>query len=143
LDYGEVRIGLAISDPERRIASPLTVYHRRSQYEDADYFRQLIYQKNITGIVVGLPRRTSGEEGEAAEAARQFGRWLQEVTGLRVAFWDERFTTQQAERLMQQSGLSGKARREKLDMVAAQLVLQSYLDAGCPSTAPTPSEQTS
>ena len=136
LDYGEVRIGIAISDAERRVASPLAVYQRRSQYEDADYFRRLVYQRSVSGIVVGLPRHTSGEEGAAAEAARQFGQWLQEITGLRVAYWDERFTTQQAERLLQQAGISGKIRREKLDMIAAQVMLQSYLDAGCPSTQP-------
>lgn len=143
IDYGEVRLGLAISDPERRVASPMAVYQRRSQYEDADYFRRLVFQKNITGIVVGLPRHSGGEEGRAAEAVRHFGQWLQDITGLRVAYWDERFTTQQAERLMQQAGWSAKTRREKADMIAAQVILQSYLDAGCPMPPqPTPSEQT-
>ncbi|MCS7159662.1 MAG: Holliday junction resolvase RuvX [Gemmatales bacterium] len=141
LDYGEVRIGVAISDPERRIASPVEVYHRRSQHEDADYFRRLVFQKNITGIVVGLPRRLGGEEGSAAEAARHFGQWLQEITGLRVAYWDERLTTQLAERLMQKAGWTPRTRREKADMIAAQVILQSYLDAGCPISPQTaPSE---
>lgn len=133
IDYGEVRVGLAISDPERRVASPMAVYQRRSQYEDADYFRRLVYQKNITGIVVGLPRHSGGEEGRSAEAARHFGQWLQELTGLRVAYWDERFSTQLAERLMERAGWTAKTRREKADMIAAQVILQSYLDAGCPT----------
>lgn len=131
LDYGEVRIGLAISDFERRIASPIGVYQRRSTHEDADYFRRLVHEKNVTAIVVGLPRQTSGEEGYAAEAARQFGQWLEAVTGLRVIYWDERFTTQQAERLVREAGLSAKARKQKLDTVSAQILLQGYLDAGC------------
>jgi putative Holliday junction resolvase len=133
LDYGEVRIGLAISDVERRVASPIGVYQRRSTHEDADYFRRLVYEKNVSAIVVGLPRQTGGEEGYAAEAARQFGQWLAEVTGLRVIYWDERFTTQQADRLMREAGLSGKARKQKLDTVSAQILLQGYLDAGCPA----------
>jgi putative Holliday junction resolvase len=82
--------------------------------------------------VVGLPVHTDGREGTKAAEARAFGAWLGEVTGLPVVFWDERFTTVEAESALWQAGLTHKKRKERRDRVAAQLMLQAYLDAGCP-----------
>ena len=132
VDYGSVRLGLAVSDVERRIASPHVTYERRSMDQDASFFREQIEQEEITLIVVGLPVHADGREGEKAKEARDFGQWLTGVTALPVVFWDERFTTVLAEGHLLQAGLTRKRRRERRDRVAAQILLQSYLDAGCP-----------
>ncbi|MCI0457869.1 MAG: Holliday junction resolvase RuvX [Gemmataceae bacterium] len=133
VDYGTVRVGLAVSDPERRLASPLATYARRGREQDAAYFRALVKEEGVGGILVGLPVHTDGREGPKAVEARQFGKWLAEATGLPVAFYDERFTTVEAEGLLWEAGLTHKQRKERRDRVAAQILLQSYLDAGCPA----------
>jgi putative Holliday junction resolvase len=133
VDYGSVRIGLAISDPERRLASPLVVYERRGRDRDAEFFRALVSTEEIGGLVVGLPVHLDGREGQKAVEARAFGAWLAEATTLPVAFWDERFSTVEAESALWQAGLTHKKRKARRDRVAAQILLQAYLDAGCPS----------
>jgi putative Holliday junction resolvase len=80
-----------------------------------------------------LPVHLSGHEGAKAAEARAFGKWLAEATGLPVAFFDERFTTVEAENFLLAAGLTNKRRKERRDRVAAQILLQSYLDAGCPA----------
>ncbi len=131
VDYGEKRVGLAISDEGRKIASPLTVL-RRDAPDEAQRFQRLVRDEEVSLIVVGLPIRTTGHEGEKARQARAYGTWLHRVTGLPVVFWDERFTTAEAEQLLLHAGLTKKQRKERLDKVAAQRLLQTYLDAGCP-----------
>ncbi len=132
VDYGSVRIGLAVSDAERRLASPLVVYQRRSPERDAEYFRALVETEEIGAIVVGLPVHLDGREGPKAAEVRAFGAWLAEATGLPVRFWDERFSTVEAESALWQAGLTHKKRKARRDRVAAQILLQAYLDAGCP-----------
>jgi putative Holliday junction resolvase len=139
LDFGAVRVGLAISDPERRIASPLATYERRDSEQDARYFKDVLAAEDVAGVVVGLPVHADGREGVSAQAARAFGQWLKDVTGLECVFWDERFTTVEAESSLWQAGLTHKQRKQRRDRVAAQMLLQSYLDAGCPpETQPGP-----
>jgi putative Holliday junction resolvase len=132
VDYGNVRIGLSVSDADRKIASPLTTYTRRGSEPDSRYFRALVEQEEIGQIVVGLPVHLDGREGQKAAEARAFGKWLGEATGLPVVFWDERFTTVEAEGYLLSAGLTSKRRKQRRDRVAAQILLQSYLDAGCP-----------
>jgi putative Holliday junction resolvase len=132
VDYGAVRIGLAVSDAERRFATPLAVYERRGRDADAEYFRKLVAAEEITGFIVGLPVHLDGREGQKANEARAFGAWLTETTGLPVIFWDERFSTVEAESALWQAGLTHKKRKARRDSVAAQILLQAYLDAGCP-----------
>src|SRR5438128_2108490 len=93
VDFGTVRIGLAITDPDLRIASPLATYARKGAEEDQRFFRRLAEEEEVGGIVLGLPIHLDGREGEKAREARQFGQWLVRATGLPVTFWDERFTT--------------------------------------------------
>ncbi len=131
VDFGTVRVGLAVCDAERIIASPLTVYERRNPALDAEYFRKLVQAEQIVGLVVGLPVHMSGDEGEKAKEARAFGDWLAEVTKLPVVYWDERFTTKAAESHLREAGLTHQRRKERRDKVAAQIVLQAYLDAEC------------
>lgn len=135
VDYGEKRVGLAVSDPAGSIASPLETYHRRRAADDAEHVRRLTGEHDIVRLVVGLPVHTSGREGVKAQEARRFGDWLAEVTALPVVFWDERFTTAEAERYLQQAHLTAKKRKARRDMLAAQILLQNYLDAGAPTPA--------
>ena len=132
VDYGQVRVGLAITDPDRKIAFPLTTYERRGRDKDATYFRTLLIEEPVGAYVVGLPVHLDGREGQKAAEAREFGRWLGETTGLPVVFWDERFTTVEAETALWNAGLTHKQRKARRDRVAAQILLQAYLDAGCP-----------
>jgi putative Holliday junction resolvase len=132
VDYGTVRIGLAVSDPERKFAFPLTTYSRQGRKTDAAYFQELVKEQSVTQILIGLPIHLSGQEGQKAAEARAFGQWLSEVTGLPTVYWDERFTTVEAEGYLLAAGLTNKRRKERRDRVAAQILLQSYLEAGCP-----------
>jgi putative Holliday junction resolvase len=136
VDFGTVRIGLALSDAERRIASPLDTYTRRDREADARYFREVIEREEIGQLVVGLPVHLSGHEGTKAAEARAFGRWLAQATGLPIVFWDERFSTVEAESALWEAGLTHKRRKARRDRVAAQILLQAYLDAGCPEEQP-------
>jgi putative Holliday junction resolvase len=132
VDYGQVRIGLAISDPDRKFAFPLETYARRGPERDAAYFREVVKEEAVVGLVVGLPMHTDGREGQKAAEARAFGTWLAETTGLPVVYWDERFTTVEAESALWAAGLTHKQRRARRDRVAAQIFLQAYLESGCP-----------
>ena len=133
VDFGAVRIGLAVCDADRRIASPLETYTRRGGAHDAAYFVKLAKAEGAVGWVVGLPVLMSGDEGTKAKECRVFGSWLAAQTGLPVAFHDERCTTAAAEDALWAAGLTHKKRKGRRDRVAAQLILQAFLDAGCPT----------
>ena len=129
IDYGTVRIGVAITDPDQRLASPLENYTRRGPAADAAWIKQLAEAERIAGFVVGLagPHQRRGEP-KIAEA-RRFGQWLAEATGLPVRFFDERYTTAHAEALLLEAGLTKKRRKERLDKLAAQILLAAYLES--------------
>jgi putative Holliday junction resolvase len=130
IDFGTVRIGIALSDPDRTIASPLETYLRRSAKQDREHFQQLVAEEEITLFVVGLPVHLDGRESEQSQAARQFGRWLKELTGVPVVFFDERFTTREAEEALEAAKLSSKRRKRRRDRVAAQFLLAAFLESG-------------
>ncbi len=127
LDPGERRIGVALSDAIGIIASPHVVLDRRTT-DVLEAIRGICTEYEVTTIVVGLPTSLSGEEGAAAEKARFFGNQIGEATGYEIVFFDERFTTVQAESALLEGGVSRRRRREKIDMVAAAVMLQGYLD---------------
>ncbi|HSG80932.1 MAG TPA: Holliday junction resolvase RuvX [Gemmatimonadota bacterium] len=132
LDYGERRIGVAVSDPTRLIAQPLpTILRRRGKRPPYTRILELIHEWEPATIVVGLPMEASGEEGAMAREARSFGEGVQQRSGVPVAFWDERFTSVHAQRELNRLELPASARRQKqrVDAMAAVLILQSYLDA--------------
>jgi putative Holliday junction resolvase len=133
IDPGKARIGLAISDPERRIASPLTTWNCRDRARDGRFLKKLVADEEVAVIVIGLPVHTSGKEGVQARAAREFGAWVEKLTSLPCIFWDERFTTREAEAHLWDAGLTHKQRKQRRDRVAAQILLQTYLDADCPA----------
>ncbi|MBL8851829.1 MAG: Holliday junction resolvase RuvX [Planctomycetaceae bacterium] len=130
LDYGTHRVGTAISTYEQNMASPLENYTLRSDRLDADWLAQLAIDYRAVGLVVGLPiHLRSGDEGGKAHEARDFGEWASAVTGLPVVFHDERMTTASAELLLMDAGFTKKQRKARLDKLAAQIMLQSFLDA--------------
>jgi putative holliday junction resolvase len=128
IDYGTVRIGIALSDSGRSIASPLVNYTRRNIQLDADRFRRLVKDEEVTLFVVGLPIHLDGRESQKSIEARQFGQWLTEITGLPVDFFDERFTSTDAENLLLDANLTNKRRKKRRDMLAAQIMLSAYLE---------------
>jgi putative Holliday junction resolvase len=133
IDHGLARIGLAVCDVDRRISSPLDTYTRRNSDLDAAYFASVVRAEAVGGAVVGLPVHTNGQEGKQAAECRRFAAWFVQVTGLPVTFWDERFSTTLAEDALWGAGLSHKRRKARRDRVAAQIILQSFLEAGCPT----------
>ena len=136
LDFGLKRVGAALSDPRRVIATPLEIYERRDPTRDARHYRDLVEAEGVAALVVGLPLHTGGGEGELARLARAWGVWLAGATGLAVTFSDERYTSVDADHLMRSHGLKLRDRKARRDMLAAQILLQNYLDAGCPSAEP-------
>jgi putative Holliday junction resolvase len=132
IDPGKIRIGLAICDTGRTIASPFALYTRRDAEQDAKYFKALVAEEKIGLVLIGLPVYMSGDEGPQAKLARAFGGLVAEWTGLPVRYWDERYTTRFAESILWDAGLTHKKRKERRDQLAAQILLASYLEAGCP-----------
>lgn len=131
IDYGTKRIGLAVCDPDRIIASPLTTQANDSS-KDA-FFANLFAQSKFVGIVVGLPLHASGEESPMSAEARAFARWLADLSKLPVVMWDERYTSHAAEGALRDAKLTHKKRKAKVDRVAAQMILQGFIDAGSPA----------
>jgi putative Holliday junction resolvase len=129
IDYGTVRIGVAVTDPEQRFASPLENYTRQGEASDAAWIARLASDERLVGFVVGLPVHTDGNESRKSFEARQFGQWLATLTGLPVRYFDERYTSAQAEALLQEAGFTSKRRKERLDKLAAQLMLTAYLES--------------
>ncbi len=130
IDYGTVRIGIALSDPARTIASPYENYTRRGQEQDARRFRRLVEEEEVALLVVGLPVHTDGSESGKSQEARAFGNWLAEVTGREVVYFDERFTSVEAEQFLLDADMTSKRRARRLDMVAAQIMLAAFLESG-------------
>ena len=119
---GERRIGIAVSDPEGRVAVPLRILQRAGASADEQALADLARAEGIEAFVVGLPRSLDGSIGPQARRVQSFAGRLGKATGLPVRLWDERLTTVQARRT------GGKKRRAPVDDLAAALILQSYLD---------------
>lgn len=128
IDVGTVRIGLAISDETHTLASPLATVPNEPRTLWTRIAREM-EDREVDLVVIGLPRRLDGSEGEAAELARQFAGELARRTTTAIELWDERFTTTIAERSLIESGVRRKRRREVIDAVAAAVLLQNWLDA--------------
>lgn len=127
LDPGERRIGVALSDPIGMIAQPHVVLDRKA-VDAITAIRDLCTEYEIETVVIGLPTSLSGEEGPAAVKARELGAAVSEGTDCEVTFFDERFTTVQAESALIEGGMRRRQRRETIDKVAAAVMLQGYLD---------------
>lgn len=134
IDYGTVRIGVAISDPDRIIASPYEIYVRKNERLDAEYFRQLTVNEGIVRFVVGLPLHLDGRISEKAKEAEAFGRWLSDLTLRPVDFIDERFTSVEAGHYLREAKMTMKQRKKRTDKIAAQILLTTYIERGCRGT---------
>ena len=136
IDYGTVRIGVAICDPAQSICSPLENYNRRTPPLDARWLKTLAEQERIVGFVVGLPIHTSGQESQKSAEARKFAAWVNEITGLPVQLFDERYTSADAEALLLDAGFTTKQRKARLDKLGAYILLSAYLESNRSETTP-------
>jgi putative holliday junction resolvase len=127
LDLGQSRIGVAISDPHRRMAVPLGTV-RTGAPQDVRAIAAMVKEEGVTAIVVGQPISMSGRKGEAADHAEKFAQALRDFLGVPVFLQDERLTTVQAERSLRDAGVGGRDLRRVVDQAAATLILQAYLD---------------
>jgi len=130
LDIGTRRVGVALSDPTGVIAQSLTVIPRRSWAQVIGAVVALIRGHRVERVVVGLPLRLDGGEGEAAANARRFADRLRHAAEIPVVLEDERLSTAEAERVMLEADVGRSTRRARRDAVAAALILQRYLDRG-------------
>jgi putative Holliday junction resolvase len=129
VDYGEKRIGLAVSDELGITASPLMTLARRSDDETVRQIAQLASKLRVTQIVVGLPRRTDAQEGEMERKVKAFAEKLRQAVSMPVVLFDERFTTRIAEQVLLEADLSRRKRKQVRDRLAAVILLQSFLEA--------------
>ena len=127
VDYGDARTGIAISDLLCSIVGTTTVIHSRNPEKTAQEILRLVQENQVTEIVVGLPKNMDGTEGPRAEVCREFAERIRELTGLPVAFWDERRTTVEAHNILSEHNYHGKKRKNTVDAVAASLILEGYL----------------
>jgi putative Holliday junction resolvase len=129
LDVGDKRIGFAISDPNRKIAQALTLYERQSLKADLEKIKTLVGEHEVSTIVIGLPKNLDGSVGKRGQDVEKFAEKIGAITGLPVDLWDERFTSNEAHRIFDMASVKRKKRKPFIDMMAAQLILQGYLDA--------------
>lgn len=128
LDYGEKTIGIAISDLRRQVATPATIIRRVKFTEDAARLMQIVAEREIRGLILGLPLNMDGSSGPRVQSTQAFARNLTRLTDLPIAFWDERLSTVAAERALLEADASRKRRKEVIDAVAAGYILQGALD---------------
>ena len=128
IDYGDRRIGLALSDPGAIIARGLSTLKNEGEAEVLAAIRRLVKEYGIAEIVVGLPRNMDDSVGPQARKAMRFAEGLK-ILGCAIHLVDERLTTEQARRTMAEAGLSRVQQHRRVDRVAAQLILQIYLDS--------------
>lgn len=130
IDFGLKRVGLAVSDPMRIIASALDAVTYKSRRELLRLLVEVIQKNEITEVVIGLPRHMDGREGEMAKTVRQLIDELTKLVAVPVVAWDERLSSVQAERALREMGVSIRAtKRGEVDRLAAVFILQSYLDS--------------
>lgn len=130
LDLGEKRIGVAVSDDTRTIAQALTMFKRTSRREDFAQINRLLAEQRANLLLIGLPIMLDGTEGEKAAWVRDYAAALAEHIAVPIVFFDEAFTTKEAESSLRARGKTGRKIRQHVDAVAAAFILQGYLDAG-------------
>ncbi|WP_412504734.1 Holliday junction resolvase RuvX [Roseovarius sp. SYSU LYC5161] len=128
LDLGTKTIGVAVSDALLSVASPLETIKRRKFGVDAARLLEIAVEREVSGLVLGLPRNMDGSEGPRCQSTRAFARNLEKLTGLPITFWDERLSTVAAERALLEADATRRRRAEVIDSVAASYILQGLLD---------------
>jgi putative Holliday junction resolvase len=128
LDYGDVRIGIALSDITRFLASGLENYTRVSLDADCKHIAELISNNNVKVVVLGLPLNMDGTSGVRVEKTKEFAEELKKYTDAKIDFLDERLTSVSAEKILISADVSRKKRKQVLDKLSATIILQDYLD---------------
>ena len=128
IDYGDARTGIAISDLLCSIVGTTTVIHSRRPEKTLAEIQKLVAEHDIGMIVMGLPKNMDGTEGERASVIKAFAEILSSITDIPIDFCDERMTTMQAYRFLDGAGTFGKKRKDVIDTLSAELILQSYID---------------
>lgn len=129
IDFGSRRLGLAISDETQRIALPLPPVESRGAAEDLEHLRELVRERSVERIVVGLPLGLDGSRGAQAEATERFAESVREAFGLPVELVDERFSSREADRALEARGRRGRKKKKAvIDSVAAAVTLRTYLE---------------
>lgn len=133
IDYGQARIGLAVSDPGKFIASPLKAIATKRNFRDTATAILLEFStyEPIEKYVIGLPLMMSGKESPGSKIVRELAIILEELSGKPVVLWDERLTTAQVERTLKEAEMNRKKRTQYIDAMAAAAILQNYLDSPC------------
>ncbi len=128
IDYGESRIGLAISDELAAFAHPMRTLKRgKAALEE---IRRIYESQSLAGVVIGLPKNMDGTLGSSSMKVKKFGQELAaEIPAIKIIYWDERLTTVQAQRVLHSAGKNARQSKAIIDQVAAQILLQSYLDS--------------
>jgi len=129
LDLGKKRIGLALSDELGITAQGLETMERAGRRDDIELLRRLTVERGVKMILVGDPLHMNGQPSRQGDYTREFARELEYKTGLPVKFWDERWTSREAERTLRGSGIAHEDRKSAIDRLSAVILLQSYLDA--------------
>lgn len=127
VDYGDARTGIAVSDLLCSIVGSTTVIHSRNQEKTIEQIKAIVKEKEVTEIVVGLPRNMDGSEGPRAQLCREFAQKLEQELELPLTMWDERRTTVEAHQILSDHNYHGKKRKNTVDAVAASLILEGYL----------------
>lgn len=133
LDFGSKTVGVAISDPLLITAQGLEIIRRKEENklrQTLARIEEIIVEYDVTEIVLGLPKNMNDTEGTRAQLSREFKDKLERRTGLPVVMWDERLTTVEADNIMMEAGIRRENRKDYVDMIAAQLILEGYLEYG-------------
>lgn len=133
LDFGSKTVGVAVSDPLNMTAQGVEIIRRKEENklrQTLARIEELIVEYGVTEIVLGLPKNMNDTEGTRAELSREFKDKLERRTGLPVTMWDERLTTVEADNIMIEAGIRREDRKQYVDMIAAQLILEGYMEYG-------------
>ncbi len=128
LDYGNSRIGIAFSDLSGTIASADSIYKRKDEKADIEYLTKLALSKDVRHIVIGLPLNADGTESEMSKSVKDFGQKLFDKSQIEIFYQDERYTSFEAEEYLKEARIPWEKRKALLDKVAAQIILQDFLD---------------
>jgi len=128
IDYGKTRMGLAISDPLGITAQSLPTLSLKNSADILSEIKNLVKEKEVTTIVLGLPRNMDGTLGEEAKKVEEFGRRLSQEIDIQVEFWDERLSSVESQRTLREEKRKIKQKKELVDRISASLILQGYLD---------------
>ena len=128
IDYGDKRIGVALGDLLCIISSPYEVFINKGEDESLKHLDKIIKENDVDEIAMGLPLNMDGSEGERARLHREFGQKLSDFSGVTVHFVDERLTSAEAEEILISSGVRREKRKELIDKLSAQIILQTFID---------------